>query len=75
VWRYFFLTQPFDLPERLIGSSPEFYLRWTLDEWCSTPGARPGSTAVGKIRPCHARTSQTEPERPAPLDSNDGSGC
>jgi haloacetate dehalogenase len=39
LWRYFFLTQPFDLPERLIGSSPEFYLRWTLDEWCSTPGA------------------------------------
>jgi haloacetate dehalogenase len=39
VWRYFFLTQPFDLPERLIGSSPEFYMRWTLNEWCATPGA------------------------------------
>jgi haloacetate dehalogenase len=39
VWRYFFLTQAFDLPERLIGSNPGFYLRWTLNEWCSTPGA------------------------------------
>jgi haloacetate dehalogenase len=39
VWRYFFLTQPFDLPERLIGSNTDFYLRWTFDEWCSTDRA------------------------------------
>jgi haloacetate dehalogenase len=39
VWRYFFLVQPFDLPERLIGNDPGHYLRWTLDEWCATPGA------------------------------------
>jgi haloacetate dehalogenase len=39
VWRYFFLTQPFDLPERLIGSNTDFYLRWTFDEWCSTDQA------------------------------------
>jgi haloacetate dehalogenase len=39
VWRYFFLTQPFDLPEQLIGPNADFYLRWTLEEWCSTPGA------------------------------------
>jgi haloacetate dehalogenase len=39
VWRYFFLIQPFDLPERLIGADPDFYLRWTLDEWCDTAGA------------------------------------
>lgn len=39
VWRYFFLVQPYDLPERLIGGDPEGYLRWTLDEWCGTPGA------------------------------------
>ncbi|HTW99427.1 MAG TPA: alpha/beta hydrolase, partial [Acidimicrobiales bacterium] len=39
VWRYFFLVQPDDLPERLIGGDPEGYLRWTLDEWCGTPGA------------------------------------
>jgi haloacetate dehalogenase len=39
VWRYSFLVQPYDLPERLIGSDPAFYLRWTFDEWCGTPGA------------------------------------
>lgn len=33
VWRYFFLIQPFDLPERLIGGEPGGYLRWTLNEW------------------------------------------
>lgn len=37
VWRYFFLIQPFDLPERLIGHDPEGYLRWTLGEWCGNP--------------------------------------
>jgi haloacetate dehalogenase len=39
VWRYFFLTQPFDLPERLISPNADFYLRWTLNEWCSTDQA------------------------------------
>ncbi len=39
VWRYFFLVQPYDLPERLIGADREGYLRWTLGEWCATAGA------------------------------------
>lgn len=39
VWRYLFLVQPYDLPERLIGGDAEGYLRWTFDEWCATPGA------------------------------------
>lgn len=39
VWRYFFLTQPADLPERLIGTDPQYYLHYTLGEWCGTPGA------------------------------------
>jgi haloacetate dehalogenase len=51
VWRYFFLTQPADLPERLIGSDPDVYLRWTLDEWCSTPGAL-ADEAVAEYRRC-----------------------
>jgi haloacetate dehalogenase len=33
VWRYFFLIQPFDLPERLIGADPGWYLDWTFREW------------------------------------------
>jgi len=39
VWRYFFLVQPPDLPERLIGADPGFYLRWTLSEWAGRPDA------------------------------------
>lgn len=39
VWRYFFLIQPPDLPERLIGAQAGAYLDWTLREWCGTPGA------------------------------------
>jgi haloacetate dehalogenase len=38
VWRYFFLIQPPDLPERLIGNDPSRYLAATLDEWSATPG-------------------------------------
>jgi haloacetate dehalogenase len=39
VWRYFFLVQPADLPERLIGADPAFYLRWTFEEWSGDAGA------------------------------------
>jgi haloacetate dehalogenase len=39
VWRYFFLIQAHDLPERLIGGDRLGYLHWTLREWCGTPGA------------------------------------
>jgi haloacetate dehalogenase len=38
-YHWFFLIQPDDLPEQLIGANPEFYLRWTLDHWCGTAGA------------------------------------
>lgn len=31
-----FLAQPFDLPERLVGHEPDFYLRWTLNSWAAT---------------------------------------
>jgi haloacetate dehalogenase len=51
VWRYFFLIQPHDLPERLIGSNPLGYLHWTLDEWCGTPRALDNS-AVAEYERC-----------------------
>lgn len=51
VWRYFFLVQPPDLPERLIGADPDFYLEWTLTEWCGTPGAL-SAGAVSEYRRC-----------------------
>lgn len=56
VWRYFFLTQPFDLPERLIGSNPEFYVRWTLAEWCATPGALADDAVAEYLRCFDAAT-------------------
>jgi haloacetate dehalogenase len=56
VWRYFFLTQPFDLPERLIGADPDFYLRWTLDEWCGTPGALADDVVAEYLRCFDAAT-------------------
>jgi haloacetate dehalogenase len=51
VWRYFFLVQPPDLPERLIGADPDGYLDWTLREWCGTPGAL-DDEAVAEYRRC-----------------------
>lgn len=51
VWRYFFLIQPVDLPERLIGGHRDGYLDWTLQEWCGTPGAL-SEEAVAEYRRC-----------------------
>lgn len=36
-WHWFFLIQPPDLPERLIGADPEFFLRTLLPRWAG-PG-------------------------------------
>lgn len=38
VYHFFFLSQPADLPERLIGAEPAFFLRWTLERWGGAPG-------------------------------------
>lgn len=51
VWRYFFLVQPPDLPERLLGADPVFYLQYTLQEWCGTPGALTPE-AIAEYRRC-----------------------
>jgi len=32
-YHWFFLSQPFDLPERLISGDPLFYLHWCLKNW------------------------------------------
>ena len=34
-YHWFFLAQPFDLPERLIGADPDFFLEWKLGAWGS----------------------------------------
>jgi len=51
VWRFFFLIQPDPFPEHLIGADPDFYLHWTLDHWCGTPGALTDE-AVAEYRRC-----------------------
>jgi haloacetate dehalogenase len=51
VWRYFFLIQPSDLPEGLIGGEPHLYLDWTLRDWCGTPGALT-EAALSEYRRC-----------------------
>ena len=38
-YHWFFLIQPFDMPERLIGAEAEYYLRSTLSSWCKREGA------------------------------------
>lgn len=38
-YHWFFLIQPYDLPERMIGADPGYYLRKTLSAWCKTDGA------------------------------------
>jgi haloacetate dehalogenase len=40
-WLWFFLAQPYDLPERLVGADPEFLVDHLLDAWSTTPGAFP----------------------------------
>ncbi len=32
-YHWFFLTQPFDFPERLIGADPQYFLQKLLDHW------------------------------------------
>jgi haloacetate dehalogenase len=38
-YHWFFLIQPYDLPERLIGSQPEYYLRACLTRWSADASA------------------------------------
>ena len=38
-YHWFFLIQPYDLPERLIGADPAYYLRKKLGAWGAAPDA------------------------------------
>ncbi len=37
-YHWFFLIQPFDLPERLIGGDPDFYVDRKIGKWSKTEG-------------------------------------
>ncbi len=38
-YHWFFLIQPYDLPERLIGADPDFYLEKKIGKWSRNDGA------------------------------------
>jgi haloacetate dehalogenase len=38
-YHWFFLIQPYDLPERLIGADPDFYLEKKIGKWSKSSGA------------------------------------
>ncbi len=48
-YHWLFLAQKFDLPERLIGADPDYYLDWTLGSWTGA-GAGFAPDAVAAYR-------------------------
>jgi haloacetate dehalogenase len=48
-YHWLFLAQPYDLPERLIGRDPDFYLEWTIASWLG-PGAALAPEAMADYR-------------------------
>jgi haloacetate dehalogenase len=48
VW--FFLAQPFDLPERIVGADPQTFLDYMLDAWSGTANAFPEEARVEYAR-------------------------
>jgi haloacetate dehalogenase len=55
-FNWFFSIQPDDLPERLIGAEPAFYLQWILDHWSGKKGAL-AAGAVAEYLRCFDRDS------------------
>jgi haloacetate dehalogenase len=51
-YHWFMLIQPFDLPERLIGADPEYYLRTSLDRWSGSGLAGFDAAAVAEYVRC-----------------------
>ena len=51
-YHWFFLIQPFDLPERLIGANREFYLRNCLERWSGGGLAVYGDEALAEYTRC-----------------------
>jgi haloacetate dehalogenase len=52
-YHWFFLSQPPNLPERLIETDPVFFLRWTVRSWCG-PGRRLAAEAMAEYERCFA---------------------
>jgi haloacetate dehalogenase len=48
-YHWFFLAQPFDLPERMIAAGADFYLDWTIGRWVGE-GAALAPEAMARYR-------------------------
>ena len=55
-YHWFFLAQPYPLPETLIGASPNFFLTYTIDSWAGRRGAI-GAAAMDEYRRCFRKPS------------------
>jgi haloacetate dehalogenase len=49
-WVWFFLAQPYDLPERVVGAAPRVFLDHMLDSWGSVPGSFPAEVREVYLR-------------------------
>ena len=49
-YHWFFLIQPYPFPETLIGSNPEYFLRYCLHSWSRVPDAFSPSTIAEYLR-------------------------
>lgn len=53
-YHWFFLAQRFDVPERLIGGDPDFYLESLVTAWAA-PGAVFDAAAMDEYRRCYRK--------------------
>jgi haloacetate dehalogenase len=49
-WVWFFLAQPDDLPERVIGAMPQLFLDYMLDSWSTVPESFPPAVRQAYLR-------------------------
>ncbi len=54
-YHWFFLIQPFDMPERLIGANPSYYLRKKTSGWGSAGGAFFDPRAYAEYERCYSK--------------------
>ena len=53
-YHWFLFAQPFDLPERLIGADPDYFLDWTLKRMVMDTSCL-ATEAVAEYRRCFRR--------------------
>jgi haloacetate dehalogenase len=70
-YHWFLFAQEFDLPEKLIGADPDYFLDWTLRRMAADPGC-PAAEAVAEYRRCFRRP---EVRHAMMEDYRAGAGC